>query len=590
MAKVMTPYGATGLWRQLHATLRRGGLPSRDQVTRWPSLPAISCETVVLPGERAVIRVEWNRSIEAVRAALRCRMPLALLPAVEGIPVALMRSGTLADIEDWRTDEEDGTYKIWVQGRATARVSLLRGVPYLQVEAVESPTWHGDDPRWVRDVEELFSQLRQRASATPRFARGDTCSYHSLGYEQLVIALAEWLLPRGGDRHLLLVGDLRTRLQMLWQELARRTEGQVERHPAEEHEAESEDAASPALPDTVRRAITEYEKLGTRSAAEAVGFLTEMKWLAPEPKEIDPRAARAQLDGHCYGMERVKSSVVRTIAMLEWSRRTTGSHRGAGGKVLCLVGPPGVGKTAIAAGVAAAMGRELRTIPMGGVDDLTLAGCAQSYSRSQPGLIARTIRDSGRHPRELVILLDEIDKVAKDHRSAIPVLLALLDPVQHGAWRDLFLDKAPLDLSQMVFVCTANDLKSIADPLLDRLQPISLPAYTRDEHIAIAWEHSLPRLRAEKRITEEVGLAMDVVETLVDNTPSSPGMRQLNHQLETVLETGIMRHQECGENVWVTAEMALAWVKEDAEAEVEVEKEEPQRRPIGFRIPSSETR
>jgi hypothetical protein len=87
-----------------------------------------------------------------------------------------------------------------------------------------------------------------------------------------------------------------------------------------------------------------------------------------------------------------------------------------------------------------------------------------------------------------------------------------------------------------------------------------------------------------------VGLATDVVEILVDKTPPSPGMRQLNHQLDIVLETGIMWHQECGENVWVTAETALAWVKEDAEAEVEVEKEEPQRRPIGFRIPSSETR
>jgi ATP-dependent Lon protease len=342
-------------------------------------------------------------------------------------------------------------------------------------------------------------------------------------------------------------------------------------------------AATVALPEYVRQAIATQRKRSGQSGDEAARFLEAMNWVAPEPAAIDLRAARAQLDQRCYGMHTVKERVLDLLASWEWSRRQGNGQTQPAGQVLCLLGPPGVGKTAIAAVIATVMGRQLHRIAMGGVDDLYLGGCDQSYSHSQPGAIARIIKDSKKHPSQLVFLLDEIDKVSDDHRSAVPVLLALLDPEQHADFRDKFLDAVPIDLSQTVFICTANKLEDIPAPLLDRLQPVVLPGYTRDEQIVIARKHLLFRLREQHRIGEQVGLATEVVEALVDQSPPSPGMRQLQDQLETVLTRGLRQYLECGTKVWVTPEMALAWTGTAKGAE---EDSEP-RRLIGFKVASS---
>jgi ATP-dependent Lon protease len=227
---------------------------------------------------------------------------------------------------------------------------------------------------------------------------------------------------------------------------------------------------------------------------------------------------------------------------------------------LCLAGPPGVGKTAIAAVIAEVMGRQLLRVPMGGVDDIFLVGADQSYRRARPGEIVRRIRQSQRHPSELVFLLDEIDKVQqRPGWSAVPVLLALLDPEQQAHWHDHFLDAVRFDLSRTVFICTANDLNEIAAPLLDRLQPLTLPAYSQEEQVMIGKNHLLPRLRMRLGIGFEVELAEDVIETLVVQSDTSPGMRQLQGQLETVLTRGVRRYLETEVGVCVTAEEALEW-------------------------------
>jgi ATP-dependent Lon protease len=330
------------------------------------------------------------------------------------------------------------------------------------------------------------------------------------------------------------------------------------------------------LPEHVQQAVDAQRQRGGSSGAEAARFIEAMTWVAPEPAAIDLRAARAQLDQRCHGMDTVKDRVLDLLAASEWSRRQGQGHTGGGGKVMCLLGPPGVGKTAIAAVIAEVMGRQLQRIAMGGVDDVYLAGADQSYHHSQPGAIARRIKDSGRHPSELVFLFDEIDKVASRLHSAVPVLLALLDPEQQGKWHDHFLDTVPIDLSQTVFICTANNVDDIPPPLLDRLQPLVLPGYTRDEHIAIARAHLLPRLRKRLAIGPEVGLATEVVEALVDLSPVSPGMRQLQHQLETVMTRGLRRYLECSSNVWITADLALVW------AGMAVPRDGLPRRVIGF--------
>jgi ATP-dependent Lon protease len=269
-------------------------------------------------------------------------------------------------------------------------------------------------------------------------------------------------------------------------------------------------------------------------------------------------------------MATLKEHVLDYLASWEWSRQ----HGAEGpGKVLCMLGPPGVGKTAIAEVVSEVMGRTLIRMPMGGVDDVFLIGADQAYQRGRPGEIARQIRASGRHPSELVSLLDEIDKVPDKTNSAVPVLLALLDREQQAHFRDHFLDAVNIDLSKSLFICTANNLADISPPLLDRLQPLVLPAYSRTEHILIGTMHLLPRLRRRLRLDDEVRLASGVIPALLDGSPASPGMRQFQTQLETVLSRGFRLRMETGVSVFVTAEDALSWSACDGSS----------RRQIGFR-------
>ena len=582
----MTTYGEQGIMRRLHARVHRISSSQPHQLRTWARLPAMACTTILLPGERAELEVEWESSSTAAAVAHRRDLPLALLPAVDGVAMNMVRTATLVEIEHHSPNADGHGCTIAVRGVFTANVGLRRREP-LQVAAVEAQTWRGDDPWWVADVEELSARLRRRAPGALRIIGGRERSYDAMGFDQLVIELASWLIPRGGDRYLLLAGDLRTRLQMLDQALTRRIEAEEaensERAAMREPEKADDDAstATAALPEHVRTAINAQRARNSVTGGEAARFLEAMNWVAPEPAAIDLRAARAQLDQRCYGMDTVKERVLDLLASWEWSRRQGEGQ--AAGKVLCLLGPPGVGKTAIAAVIADVMSRTMRRIAMGGTDDVYLVGSDQAYSHSQPGAIARNIKDSKRHPGDVVFLLDEIDKVSAGHRSAVPVLLALLDPQQNADFRDQFLDTVPIDLSQTVFVCTANNLEDIPAPLRDRLQPLVLPGYTRDEQIVIARKHLLPRLRKRLAVGEEVGLAKDVVEALIDKSPVSPGMRQLQGQLETVMTRGLRQHMERAANVWVTPEMALAWTGTTAGTQ----RSSSTTRVIGFKVPSA---
>ena len=583
----MTAYGEPGIMRRLHARVQRIASSQPGQQRTWARLPAMACTTILLPGERAELEVGWESSSAAAALAHRRNLPLALLPAVDDLAVNMVRTATLVEIEHHSPHADDPGCTIAVRGVFTANVRLQRREPYVQVAAVQAQAWRGDDLRWVAEVEELSARLRQRAPGALRAIGGRERSYDAMGFDQLVIELASWLIPRGGDRYLLLTGDLRTRLQMLDQALTQKIDAEEaehsERAARREPEKADDDAstATAALPEHIRTAIKAQRDRNSVTGGEAARFLEAMNWVAPEPAAIDLRAARAQLDQRCYGMDTVKARVLDLLACWEWSRRQGAGQ--AAGKVLCLLGPPGVGKTAIAAVIADVMSRTMRRIAMGGTDDVYLIGSDQAYSHSQPGAIARNIKDSKRHPGDVVFLLDEIDKVSVGRRSAVPVLLAILDPEQHADFRDHFLDTVPIDLSRTVFICTANNLEDIPAPLRDRLQPLVLPGYTRDEQIVIARKYLLPRLRKRLAVGMEVGLDKAVVEALIDQSAPSPGMRQLQGQLETVMTRGLRQHMECAANVRVTPEMALAWTGTTARRG----SSSKTTRVIGFKVPSS---
>jgi hypothetical protein len=486
---------------------------------------------------------------------------LVLLPAVGGVPLAAVSVGTLVDIEDELRGKPDSR-SIDVFGTDTVTVARLHRGSHLTVDVTVRPHWAGDDAAWVDQVEALGAIVRYRAAAVSRHLDFHSRSYNGLSLDQLVVDLAGTLLSRDSDRLCLLETDLLGQLRILDCALRRRLKAvrgpRRRRSPRLTHDsAKDEEDAEHDLPADVQRAIDERTgPSDSHMSAEAVRFIKSMKWVAPVLPPVDLVSAQAKLDAACYGMSTVKDNVLDYLASWEWSRQH-GAERP--GKVLCMLGPPGVGKTAIAEVVNEVMGRTLIRMPMGGVDDVFLIGADQAYNRGRPGEIARRIRESGRHPSELVFLLDEIDKAPDKTNSAIPVLLALLDREQQANFRDHFLDAVNIDLSKSLFICTANSLADISPPLLDRLQPLILPAYSRTEHIHIGTTHLLPRLRSRLQLGDEVRLAAGVIAALVDGSPASPGMRQLQTQLETVLTRGLRLRMETGVSVFVSVKEALKW-------------------------------
>jgi ATP-dependent Lon protease len=503
-------------------------------------LPALLTDTIVFPGQRSNVPVEWEEAVQAIKAARGAKRPLVLLPETDDVALESISIGTLVDVEgSTRDDANERT--VGVFGREVVSVRLISREPYLKVSAASVESWRGEDAAWVDEVEALAA-LAVRHVKTLWARRGHEESLEGLGARQVAWRLAAKFIFDSDTQHRLLVTDVEQQLRIVDAELRRQIRAgrsrRLRKQPrVKESAAPSERVAEAGLPEEIQRAIAEERSRGTGgryadSSDEAVNFVLGMKWQKPEAEPIDLSAAKARLDADCYGLEVVKESVLDLLASWEWSRRQHRAGSRSLGKTLCLAGPPGVGKTAIAAVIADAMSRDLVRVPMSGVDGIFLVGADQTYLRARPGEIVRRIRQSQRHPSELVFLLDEIDKVPQAQAyPALPALLALLDPEQQAHWHDHFLDAVRIDLSDTVFICTANDVNAIAAPLLDRLQPLMLPAYSREEQVMIGKKHLLPRLRQRLSIGFEVELADDVIETLVEQSEATPGMRQLQGQL-----------------------------------------------------------
>jgi ATP-dependent Lon protease len=258
----------------------------------------------------------------------------------------------------------------------------------------------------------------------------------------------------------------------------------------------------------------------------------------------------------------VKEAVLDYLGLLAWHQHRGQTAGAALGYGLCLVGPPGVGKTSIAGAIASAAGRRLERIPVGGLDDIYLLGADRSYTRARPGEIVRRLRSARANPSEVVFLLDEIDKVPPgSEHPALPVLLALLDPSQNREWRDHFLDEVPIDLSGALFIATANDEKAIPAPLKDRLRFIHLPAYTAAQQLAIGRSHLLPKLMRDLGIEGEVRVDPSALSSLVHDHPPTDGCRQLEQRLQVVLSRALRTHLEFGVSVTVDAALARDWVE-----------------------------
>ncbi|GII84942.1 Lon protease [Sphaerisporangium siamense] len=265
--------------------------------------------------------------------------------------------------------------------------------------------------------------------------------------------------------------------------------------------------------------------------------ILDIPWNTRTEDGYDIAAARAVLDADHTGLDDVKDRIVEYLAVRK--RRADQGLGVVGGRrsgaVLALAGPPGVGKTSLGESVARAMGRKFVRVALGGVrDEAEIRGHRRTYVGALPGRIVRAIREAG--SMNPVVLLDEVDKVGADYRGdPTAALLEVLDPAQNHTFRDHYLE-VELDLSDVLFLATANVLEAIPGPLLDRMEVVTLDGYTEDEKVAIARDHLLPRqLDKAGLTTSEVTVDEEALRRLAGEYTREAGVRSLERAIARVL-------------------------------------------------------
>ncbi|MET7620812.1 endopeptidase La [Streptomyces sp. NPDC005408] len=343
---------------------------------------------------------------------------------------------------------------------------------------------------------------------------------------------------------------LRRQLEAVRKEL-RELNGESGEDESDDYRARVEAAD---LPEKVREAaLKEVEKLERSSDQSPEGSwirtwldtVLELPWNERTEDEYDIQGAKAILDAEHSGLQDVKERITEYLAVRK--RRAdrglgvVGGRRG--GAVLALVGPPGVGKTSLGESVAHAMGRKFVRVALGGVrDEAEIRGHRRTYVGALPGRIVRAIKEAG--SMNPVVLLDEIDKVGSDYRGdPAAALLEVLDPAQNHTFRDHYLE-VELDLSDVVFLATANVLEAIPEALLDRMELVRLDGYTEDEKVVIARDHLLPR-QLERAGLEpgEVVLEDSALRKLAGEYTREAGVRNLERSVARLLRKVAAQHE-----------------------------------------------
>jgi ATP-dependent Lon protease len=546
--------------------------------------------TVLLP--HAVLplgagRPSSVRAIEDAAAAGRLvgavmqRDPREDAPGLDGLhPV-----GTVAVIHKV-VKQADGSLRVIVQGLGRVRVlEIVEREPFLRarVEAIVEPTPTADleMEALVRSVRALFEKVVALSPGLPDELAAVVGATEEVGALADLIAAALPTLANERKQELLETVNVHERLQKLTTMLAKEAEvlelgskiqsevqSEVSKTQREYYLREQLKAIQKELGETDERtqevetlrskieaagmseeahaeALRELDRLAKMPPAAAeytvartyIDWLVTMPWTQTTTDDADLVRAQAILDADHEGLEKIKDRILEYLAVKK-------IRPGAKDPILCFVGPPGVGKTSLGKSVARALGRKFHRISLGGMrDEAEIRGHRRTYIGALPGQIVQGLRRAG--TRNPVLMLDEIDKLGMDFRGdPASALLEVLDPEQNAAFRDHYLDVA-FDLSQVLFITTANVMDTVPPPLRDRMEVIHLAGYTEEEKLAIAQRHLVPKQAREHGLApEDIEFAPEALRLLARGYTREAGVRSFEREIAGVCRKVARRRAE----------------------------------------------
>ncbi|MFN3680837.1 MAG: endopeptidase La [Nitrospira sp.] len=559
------------------------------------TLPVLPIKrTVLFPGVMMPLTIGRERSVAAIHAALKTEDKTIIVVAQrhaqteEPSLTDLYTIGTKAIIKQIGQSSE-GAFHVVVQG--LHRVVLMKEeqkTPYLQVRArlLEQPSdvTTTEAQALHRAIKELVAELSRLIQApgieeVSAFLIDEidpvTLAYRIAPLVNLTVAEEQRLLESLSAIDLLrslyaalskeiqilqlrdkIANDAQRKISKSQREYILREQLKAIQQELGESENEDSDMArlkkqveEADLPDhvhkEVERELNRLAKIPPSSPDHQVlrtyvEFVLELPWKKASQERLDLSTVRKVLEEDHYGLKEVKDRIVEHLAVLKLSPT-------AKAPILCLVGPPGVGKTSLGQSIARAMGRAFERFSLGGVhDEAELRGHRRTYVGALPGRIIQAIRRAG--VNNPVLMLDEVDKLGRDFRGdPASALLEILDPAQNHTFRDHYLD-LPFDLSRVFFITTANTLDTISQPLLDRMEIIHVQGYSEREKLEIAHRYLWPRRLKEAGIEpQQAILPNDVLAVIIARYTREAGVRQLEQMLGRLTRKIALRFAELPE-------------------------------------------
>ncbi len=539
----------------------------------------------IFPGCVLSFDVERDISINALERAMEGEQYIFLVAQRDMISTQpgerdLYRVGTVSLIRQILRIG-DGAVRVLMEGKKRARLRRLwQTEPYLQgnVETVQETKVRISGFQLEALLRQTYSNFAEYASLIPRL--GDeivAAVMEDRDPSHLADFIAQNIMLRHQDRQAILeeirpiprlrkvnellaretevisfeqelegkirreIGDvqrehiIREQIRLLQQELGEDEDGELNEYRTKILELGlAEEVEKKLLKEVDRLAKQTYSSAESSVIRNYLDVCLEIPWGVETRERASVAAARKILDRDHFGLEKVKERILEFIAVRQM-------NPDAKGQIICLVGPPGVGKTSIAISVAAALNRKLARLSLGGVrDEADIRGHRKTYIGAMPGRIVNAVSQSG--SMNPLLLLDEVDKMGNDYRGdPSAALLEVLDSEQNCAFRDHFLE-IPLDLSKVLFITTANTTSTIPRPLLDRMEVIELNSYTDEEKLEIAKRYLLPKQMKEHGISKRtLRVNDDAIRAAITGYTRESGVRNLERMMGKLCRKTAMR-------------------------------------------------